>query len=74
LLRIAGSLGSLNRIAGSLAYAQAREGEPARTNNNFICKITGKQLASYAGVAPFGNSSGTSIKGRIKCIIWPIRN
>jgi len=34
--------------------------------NNFICKITGKQLASYAGVAPFGNSSGTSIKGRDK--------
>ena len=34
--------------------------------NNFICKITGKQLASYAGVAPFGNKSGTSIKGRDK--------
>lgn len=34
--------------------------------NNFICKITGKQLASYAGVAPFGNTSGTSIKGRDK--------
>lgn len=34
--------------------------------NNFICKITGKQLASYAGVVPFGNSSGTSIKGRDK--------
>jgi transposase len=34
--------------------------------NNFICKITGKQLASYAGVAPFGNSSGSSIKGRDK--------
>src|SRR3954451_1163623 len=34
--------------------------------NNFICKITGKQLASYAGVAPFGNSSGTSVKGRNK--------
>lgn len=34
--------------------------------NNFICKITGKQLASYAGVAPFGNTSGTSIKGRNK--------
>jgi transposase len=32
--------------------------------NNFICKITGKQLASYAGVAPFGNKSGTSIKGK----------
>jgi len=34
--------------------------------NNFISKITGKQLASYAGVAPFGNSSGTSVKGRDK--------
>jgi transposase len=34
--------------------------------NNFICKITGKQLSSYAGVAPFGNSSGTSIKGKDK--------
>ncbi|MCW3090630.1 MAG: Transposase family protein [Ferruginibacter sp.] len=34
--------------------------------NNFICKITGKELASYAGVAPFGNSSGSSIKGRDK--------
>lgn len=34
--------------------------------NNFVCKITGKQLASYAGVAPFGNTSGTSIKGRDK--------
>jgi len=34
--------------------------------NNFICKITGKQLSSYAGVAPFGTQSGTSIKGRDK--------
>jgi transposase len=34
--------------------------------NNFICRITGKQLASYAGVAPFENTSGTSIKGRTK--------
>lgn len=34
--------------------------------NNFICKVTGKQLASYAGVAPFSNSSGTSIKGKNK--------
>lgn len=34
--------------------------------NNFICRITGKQLASYAGVAPFGNTSGSSIKGRDK--------
>jgi transposase len=34
--------------------------------NNFICKITGKQLASYAGVAPFPNTSGTTLKGRDK--------
>lgn len=34
--------------------------------NNFIGKITGKQLASYAGVAPFGNTSGISIKSRDK--------
>lgn len=34
--------------------------------NNFICRITGKQLASYAGVAPFGNTSGSSIKGKDK--------
>ena len=34
--------------------------------NNFICKITGKQLACYAGVAPFDNTSGTSVKGRDK--------
>ena len=34
--------------------------------NNFINKITGKQLASYAGVAPFSNSSGSSVKGRNK--------
>lgn len=34
--------------------------------NNFICRVTGKQLASYAGVAPFSNTSGTSVKGRNK--------
>jgi len=34
--------------------------------NNFIDKTTGKQLASYAGVVPFGNTSGTSINGRNK--------
>lgn len=34
--------------------------------NNFICKITGKQLASYSGSAPFANTSGSSIKGRNK--------
>lgn len=33
---------------------------------NFGGKITGKQLACYAGVVPFGNSSGSSIKGRNK--------
>jgi transposase len=34
--------------------------------NNFVNKITGKQFASYAGVVPFGNTSGSSIKGRNK--------
>lgn len=33
---------------------------------NFKIRITGKQLASYAGVAPFGHQSGTSVKGRDK--------
>jgi transposase len=32
--------------------------------NNFSIKITGKQLACYAGVVPFEHSSGSSIKGR----------
>ena len=32
--------------------------------NNFAGKISGKQLASYAGVVPFDHSSGISIKGR----------
>jgi len=32
--------------------------------NNFATKISGKQLASYAGVVPFEHSSGTSIKGK----------
>jgi transposase len=31
---------------------------------NFAAKISGKQLASYAGVVPFEHSSGTSIKGK----------
>lgn len=34
--------------------------------NNFIGNLTGKQLASYAGVVPFSDTSGTSIKGRNK--------
>jgi transposase len=34
--------------------------------NNFIDKISGKQLACYAGVVPFQEKSGTSIKGRNK--------
>ena len=34
--------------------------------NNFSVKVTGKQLANYAGVVPFKNTSGTSIKGRSK--------
>ncbi|MBL0201502.1 MAG: IS110 family transposase [Chitinophagaceae bacterium] len=32
--------------------------------NNFAGKVTGKQLASYAGVVPFEHSSGVSVKGR----------
>lgn len=32
--------------------------------NNFAARPSGKQLASYAGVVPFGHSSGTSIKGK----------
>jgi len=32
--------------------------------NNFANKVSGKQLASYAGVVPFGHSSGISIKGK----------
>jgi transposase len=31
---------------------------------NFISQPTGKQLACYAGVAPFENTSGRSIKGK----------
>lgn len=34
--------------------------------NNFAAKPSGKQLGSYAGVVPFTNSSGTSIKGKNK--------
>lgn len=34
--------------------------------NNFSSAISGKQLASYAGVVPFSNTSGTSIKGSNK--------
>lgn len=32
--------------------------------NNFAGKITGKQLACYAGVVPFENTSGISVRGR----------
>jgi transposase len=34
--------------------------------NNFVDKITGKQLACYAGIVPFQDTSGSSIKGRNK--------
>lgn len=34
--------------------------------NNFAGGVSGKQLASYGGMAPFGNKSGTSIKGKDK--------
>lgn len=33
---------------------------------NFIAKPSGKQLACYAGLAPFGYQSGTSIRGKAK--------
>lgn len=33
---------------------------------NFASKISGKQLACYAGVVPFENTSGKSIKGKTK--------
>jgi len=33
---------------------------------NFASKISGKQLACYAGVVPFEHSSGKSIKGKTK--------
>jgi len=34
--------------------------------NNFASKQSGKQLACYAGVVPFSDTSGTSLKGRNK--------
>ena len=34
--------------------------------NNFANKATGKQLACYAGLAPFSETSGKSIRGRNK--------
>jgi transposase len=34
--------------------------------HNFASKVTGKQLACYAGVAPFGHTSGISIRGKDK--------
>ena len=34
--------------------------------NNFAGKISGKQLSCYAGVVPFSDRSGTSLKGRNK--------
>jgi transposase len=34
--------------------------------NNFAGGVDGKQLASYAGVVPFENTSGSSIKGKNK--------
>jgi len=40
--------------------------------NNFAGKISGKQLACYAGVVPFANTSGISIKGRNK--VHPMAN
>ena len=40
--------------------------------NNFVCNITGKQLACYAGVVPFEHTSGTSVRGRKK--VHPMAN
>jgi transposase len=34
--------------------------------NNFAGKISGKQLACYAGVVPFEHSSGISVRGRTR--------
>ncbi len=34
--------------------------------NNFASKISGKQLACYAGVAPFEHTSGISVRGRTR--------
>ena len=34
--------------------------------SNFIFEPSGKQLACYAGVAPFEHTSGTSVKGKTK--------
>jgi transposase len=40
--------------------------------NNFLSFDDHRKLASYAGVAPFANTSGTSIKGRTK--VSPLAN
>jgi len=40
--------------------------------NSFAGKLSGKQLASYAGVVPFEHRSGTSVKGKSK--VHPMAN
>jgi transposase len=40
--------------------------------SNFALRPSGKQLACYAGVVPFGHSSGTSIRGRDR--VHPMAN
>lgn len=40
--------------------------------NNFALRPSGKQLACYAGVAPFSHQSGTSIRGRDR--VHPMAN
>lgn len=40
--------------------------------HNFALRPSGKQLACYAGVAPFGHSSGTSIRGKDR--VHPMAN
>ena len=40
--------------------------------NNFAMKLTGKQLACYAGVVPFEHTSGISVRGRNR--VHPMAN
>lgn len=40
--------------------------------SNFVTKLSGKQLACYAGVVPFEHTSGISIKGRNR--VHPMAN
>ncbi|MBK7884498.1 MAG: IS110 family transposase [Chitinophagaceae bacterium] len=51
------------------------------TGINFIIYTNGfsvmndcRKLACYCGVAPFEYSSGTSVRGKLKYIVWQIKN